>query len=152
MILIVVSGGTVTEPIGKTGFIVNIFFYLSLRRWSIDVQFMYLFISIGYFGDGVCDTVGSSVEHGILYPKFMFVGYLSCQFWTALEDSDNKDLNLLQGHDDTDMRSHPEKLWLGWFNLDREGDTLNGAEQLVEGLLMMKLAYNFYSLFGVNDR
>lgn len=151
VIFVLVSGCTV-EPIGKTGFIVNIFFYLSFWRGSIDVQFMYLFIGIGNFGDGVCDTAGSPVEHGVLYPKFMLVGYLSCQFGTALEDSDNKDLHLLQRHNDTHMRSHPEKFGLGWFYLNEEEDTLKGAEQLVEGLLMMKLAYNFYSLFGVKDR
>ena len=108
MIFVLVSGCTVTEPIGKTGFIVDILFYLSFWRWSIDVQFTYLFIGIGNFGDGVCDTAGSPVEHGVLYPKFMFVGYLSSQFGTALEDSDNEDLHLLQRHNDTYMRSHPE--------------------------------------------
>lgn len=50
------------------------------------------------------------------------------------------------------MRTNAEEFRLGALYLDGRGVTLKGAEQLLEGLAMMKEACSLSSLLGVKVR
>ena len=82
----------------------------------------------------------------------MLVGYLLREIFVIALGGNNSDLDLLQGKDDSDMRPNDEQFGFGGFDLYKRRDTLKGAEQLFEGLLMIKEASNLESEFGVKVR
>lgn len=82
----------------------------------------------------------------------MLVGYLLREIFVIALGGNNSDLDLLQGKDDSDMRPNDEQFGFGGFDLSKRRDTLKGAEQLFEGLLMIKEASNLESEFGVKVR
>jgi hypothetical protein len=104
---------------------------------------MGLLVGVGDPGEGVVDAGGCAVKHRILHSELLFVGDLSGEVGTVLVDGAEGDLYLLQGQDDADVRADPEEFWLGGLDLRAGRGTLKGAEQLLEGLLMMKLASSF---------
>lgn len=82
----------------------------------------------------------------------MLVGYLLGKIFVIALWGNNSDLDLLQGKDDSDMRPNYEQLGLGGFDLSLSCNTLKGAEQLFEGLLMMNEVSNLESELGVKLR
>lgn len=69
---------------------------------------MDLFILIIDLLNGFVDIERSSVQHRILNFELMLMGYLLRQIFVIALGGHDSDLDLLQGKDDSDMRSDDE--------------------------------------------
>lgn len=113
---------------------------------------MRLLISVSNLRKSVVYATRCPFQHRVLYLELVLVGDLTCEVRTTAEMRADDDLHLLERQDDADVRPHTEELRLGGLYLSGVSGTLKGAEQLLEGLEMMKEACNLSSLLGVNVR